>query len=157
MPRLVKGGKYIYGLSVIGKEGLLKIPEEALIDYDLKLTEKVVILSGSKTSGGFSINSPLKIIDSQLKGLLKILEYDSSTVNFSTEENKIFQFKNKIILWTKLNNHGKIGLSKNTLDFLNLKVNDKLVVGKGGSLGPCFISKGRIYQEAINYSEMELF
>ena len=36
MPQLVKGGKYIFGWSKVGKEGKIKIPPEAYEEYNLK-------------------------------------------------------------------------------------------------------------------------
>jgi len=47
MPRFVKGGKYVYGWSEVGSEGRVVVPDEALADYNLKTSCKVILFSGS--------------------------------------------------------------------------------------------------------------
>ena len=55
MPQLVKGGKNAFAWSKVRINGEIKIPNEVIVEYDLQPGDKVIIMSGSKTSGGFSI------------------------------------------------------------------------------------------------------
>jgi len=43
MPRLVKGGKYVYGWSEASSEGRIVVPDEALADYNLRPPCKVIL------------------------------------------------------------------------------------------------------------------
>jgi len=58
MPRLVKGGKWVYGLVVIGPEREVTIPPEARREYGLRAGGEVLFLRGSQRSGGFSVSTP---------------------------------------------------------------------------------------------------
>ncbi len=40
MPQLNKGGKYVFGLSVIGKDNKIWIPNETLINLDKQERKK---------------------------------------------------------------------------------------------------------------------
>ena len=55
MPQLVKGGKYVFGWSKVSDEGKIVTPSKAFIEYHFKAGEKIILLSGSKTSGGFRL------------------------------------------------------------------------------------------------------
>ena len=52
MPQIAKGGKYVFGWSVIGENGKIVIPDEAVREYHLEPDDKLLLISGSKTSGG---------------------------------------------------------------------------------------------------------
>ena len=57
MPRLVKGGKHVYGWSEVGSKGMIAVPVEALEDYGLKKPCNVILFSGSVRSGGFALTN----------------------------------------------------------------------------------------------------
>ena len=55
MPQLARGGKWVFGWSVIGRRRELLIPPVAYLEYGFQPNERVRFLAGSRTSGGFSI------------------------------------------------------------------------------------------------------
>ena len=58
MPQLNPGGKYVYGWSRVNSDMKLCLPPELVKEYGLNDTEDIVILmSSSKTSGGFCVTS----------------------------------------------------------------------------------------------------
>ncbi len=64
----IKGkGKYAYGWSKVGEDGRIKIPPEALKEYELKNHENVLMMSRHKLSGGFDL-----IFTGIVEGLLGI-------------------------------------------------------------------------------------
>ena len=69
MPQLVKGGKYVFGWSVVSKDYRIVIPEEAMLEYRMEPREMVILLSGSKTSGGFSVARKSVLKESNLSGM----------------------------------------------------------------------------------------
>lgn len=48
MPQLNKGGKFVFGLSVIRPDLTIHIPPQALLEYDATRDGKVIIFTGSK-------------------------------------------------------------------------------------------------------------
>lgn len=55
MPQVSKGGKYIFGYSLIGQGLDIQLPPQAMREYGITLEGKVYLIPGSKTSGGFSV------------------------------------------------------------------------------------------------------
>jgi len=70
MPQLVKGGKYTFGWSRVGDTGRIVIPAEAVEEYRLKESEKLILVPGSKTS------RRQEGLDWLLKSLLKVLPWE---------------------------------------------------------------------------------
>ena len=64
MPQLVKGGKHVFAWTVVGEDGEITIPPEAIAEYALENRERLFVLPGSRTSGGFSIGLRARILDS---------------------------------------------------------------------------------------------
>jgi bifunctional DNA-binding transcriptional regulator/antitoxin component of YhaV-PrlF toxin-antitoxin module len=157
MPRLVKGGKYVFGVSKIREDYQIYIPPEALDEYNLQNEEAVVLIAGSKTSGGFSINSIKKLKHSRLSVLLELLHYNNLTGNFETTRNDIFYIRNRIISWAKLSQDGSLHLSHKLAEHLNLNNCAMLIVARGSGNGPGFIAKGPIFDEALKHPELQVF
>jgi hypothetical protein len=57
MPRLVKGGKWVYGWVVVGPEGEMTIPPEARREYGFRAGDELLFLRGSRRSGGFGVST----------------------------------------------------------------------------------------------------
>ena len=57
MPQLNKGGKFVFGLSVINPDLTIHIPPQALLEYDALRDGKVIIFTGSKITGGFCVTT----------------------------------------------------------------------------------------------------
>ena len=62
MPQLNKGGKFVFGLSVIHENLSVQFPPQAVKEYHLLSENKIIIFTGSKITGGFCVTSyPLLI------------------------------------------------------------------------------------------------
>lgn len=57
MPQLNKGGKYVFGWSVIGAEGTIHFPTMALSEYNLTSDPEIIIFTGSEVTGGFCVTN----------------------------------------------------------------------------------------------------
>lgn len=51
MPQLNKGGKFVFGLSMIGNHNEIQIPEQAIIEYSITKDNKIIIFTGVKATG----------------------------------------------------------------------------------------------------------
>ena len=70
MPRLAKGGKWVYGWVVVGSQREITIPPEAHREYGFQAGDRVIFLQGSRRSGGFSIGIPTQMAISLEKRVL---------------------------------------------------------------------------------------
>lgn len=150
MPQLVKGGKYVFGWSYVGDEGKISLPPEAWIEYNYQLYDEVILISGSKTSGGFSIIKIDKLLESSLSRII-------SESQGNLPKNEIFQNGNRNLFVSTFEEECAINLKPNVLNKFGIGLNTKLLAARGSGLGLGFIAKGPIYQEAENHPELELF
>ena len=154
MPQLVKGGKYIFGWSKVGKIGKIKIPPEAYEEYNLKKDKFTILFSGSKTSGGFGLSSVRILKNSIMK---QILEQNTTLANYEIPEGEIIKIKNKKYCWLTIHEDKSIILPERTLQAFRINKNDTLLSGRGSHLAIGFIAKGPIFKEAKKHSENEIF
>lgn len=154
MPQLVKGGKYVFGWSKVYENGDIILPPEACIEYEYNLQDKVILLSGSKTSGGFSLIKTEKLRESSLSHIL--VEFPELSRN-DFPKGKIVRHRSKLLCWTQIGQGCKISLPKRTLDELKIYCDGKLLAARGSGLGLSFITKGPIYQEAQKHSNLEIY
>jgi len=155
MPQLVKGGKYVFGWTTLNNELRIRIPDETFDEYEFIKTDKLIIISGSKSSGGFSIITPDSIVNSKLSNnIVKLIGYKKETDSFIKDKLEIIKFGNRLISWTSLDKEKYFRLSKELVESFNLKIGCKLLVGRGSGLGPAFIAKGTIYNEALKHKDL---
>ena len=55
MPQMNKGGKFIFGKSLIRENGELQIPIQAVQEYNIAIEGKVYLFTGSKIPVWFSV------------------------------------------------------------------------------------------------------
>jgi len=154
MPQLVKGGKYIFGWSKINNHGVIRIPDEAYLEYEFNQDDKGIIISGSKTSGGFGLSSK-RLLKKTFLG--KSLISNPELMNFQIPEGNVIKIKNKRFCWIDLKETKSIHLPKPTLKEYSININEKLLVGRGSGLALAFISKGPIYEEAKKHTNIPHF
>jgi bifunctional DNA-binding transcriptional regulator/antitoxin component of YhaV-PrlF toxin-antitoxin module len=154
MPRLVKGGKFIYGLSRIGPQGTIVIPPAALKEYGYAAGDRVIVMSGSRTSGGFGLTQKRLLEKSELNGLVTELP---GLMSFQTAEAEIMANQGRLFCWSVIGEGGLVKLPLKTLADYGLKPGDRLAVGRGSYLAIAFIARGPILEEALKHPELEIF
>lgn len=55
MPRLVKGGTWVFGWVIVGQEREIRLPPDAWDEYGFHLRDEVLFTRGSRRSGGFGM------------------------------------------------------------------------------------------------------
>ena len=54
MPQMNKGGKFIFGESVIRPDGRVQFPPQAIAEYHIASEGKVYLFTGSRITDGFA-------------------------------------------------------------------------------------------------------
>lgn len=153
MPQLVKGGKLAYGWSRIADTGRIVIPPVALEEYRFGETQILVMLPGSRTSGGFGLGSIEAVKRSRPWGAIhSILAHGM----VRTPEGQVTWVEGKPHCWVRLR-QGSICLPTATLETFGLKTGDRLLVIRGSRLAIAFAVKGPIVDEAGRHPELALF
>lgn len=96
MPQLNKGGKFVFGLSVIRSDLTIHIPPQALLEYDTTRDGKVIIFTGSKITGGFCVTTYSLLSNSKLK---HILEDCPALRDCLLSEGEFIQYKGRKYAW----------------------------------------------------------
>lgn len=154
MPQLVKGGKYVFGWSLVNLDGRIRIPTEAGDEYHFKPGNKVFLLSGSKTSGGFSLTRIDLIRSSPFYSEFRNIPEMSG---FKTLESGYIEHKKRIFSWTEVDKKGYIVPRQEVLLKYSVFINDRLLVVRGSGLALGFIKTGPIVKKAEQHPELTVF
>lgn len=158
MPQLVKGGKYVFGWSLVQITGRIAIPEEASVEYEFNTCDKIILIPGSSTSGGFNITHVNQLKKGPFKEILTLLNYSEDTKTFKLPEMKLMEYnKNRFVCWVRLENTKYFTLQRETLTTYGVKAGDRLLVCRGSRNALAFIVKGPIVKTARKYPELPTF
>ena len=70
MPQMNKGGKFVFGESVIRPDGWARLPPQAAEEYRIASEGKVYLFTGSKMTGGFCVTRQGLLLSSKLGHIL---------------------------------------------------------------------------------------
>lgn len=129
MPQLVAGGKWVFGWVIVGPGRELPIPPEAWDEYGFQVGEEIVFLPGSQTSGGFSISHPRLL--ARMAAPLKARALAPACVD----------------------EIGRVLVPA----AVGLEPGDRLLAVRGSGRALGFVTRGRIYEEALEHPELACF
>ena len=66
-----KGGKFIFGMSVIQADGTLSFPPQAIEEYRIAEEGRAYLFTGSKSTGGFCVTRKGLLLPSKLGKILE--------------------------------------------------------------------------------------
>ena len=152
MPQLVKGGKHVFGWTIVSSAGI-RIPPEAEEEYKFKDGDPLTLIPGSVTSGGFALASPAAL---QQSPLWAVLRTQPQLVNFEIPEGDDIEINGKYYSWVKLR-QSSVLVPPHTLERYGIRRRDRLLVVRGSGLGLGFAVRGPIVDEAGRHPEIEVF
>lgn len=147
MPQISKGGKYIFGWSMIGVNGELIFPKTAVDEYKLKEENYIYIVSGSKQTGGFSVMTEPLLSHSKLKN---ILAENPSLAKRSLREGELIVYKGRKYGWLTLN-EDTIHLPEDLMKNFDIEIGDKLLAIRSSDIAFTMGVKGTLIDKANNY------
>ncbi len=154
MPQLVKGGKHVYAWSKVNNNGRIVIPNEAITEYNLLTCDKVILMPGSKRSGGFAVTS----VEALKKSALRvILDGHPQLADFQITEGTTIEIKGRPYCWIKMNKNGSITVPLETLKKYGVNLGDKLLSVRGSGVALGFIVKGPIIDEAKKHADIKMY
>ncbi len=148
MPQMNKGGKYIFGWSVICENGELIFPPSAVKEYKLQDENFVYIVSGSKQTGGFCVMPEPLLSRSKLQ---HILRENQPLSDRNLQEGELISYKGRKYGWLTLKNGG-VHLPDSLMQTLDIKVGDKLLVIRSSDIAFTLGVRGALIQKAHEYT-----
>ena len=153
MPQLVKGGKHTYGWTQVGDRGRIQLPPDAAEEYGLKHEMKLLLLPGSKKSGGFGLASQDSFSRTPMTA---VLQAHPELANFQLTEGAVVDYQGRTFSWVELR-EGVIQVPPGTLERYGVQIGDKLLVIRGSDLALGFAVRGPIIEEAEKHQGLAVF
>ncbi len=148
MPQMNKGGKFIFGKSLIRNDLTIHLPKQALTEYNATAERKVYLFTGNKVTGGFCVTR---------KGLLEpskfghILTDNPTLQNYQTTEGEFVKYKGRSYCLVNISENGIIQLNQQVLYFLNLKIGMELLSIRSSDIAFTMGATGPLLEKAGNY------
>ncbi|KPL78699.1 hypothetical protein ADN00_05480 [Ornatilinea apprima] len=129
MPQLEKGGKWVFGWSIVGVGGEIAIPPAAFSEYGFRVGSEVLFLRGSRRSGGLIIGLPERLAQSKISLQSRVIEQGCIEAG------------------------GRIKIP----EIAGVNPGSRLLVVRGSRLALSFLAYGPIVEIAQNHPEIEIF
>lgn len=143
-----KGGKFIFGKSLIREDMTVHLPTQAVTEYNIVAEGKVYLFTGSKVTGGFCVTR---------KGLLEpsklghILSDNSDLQNYQTAEGQFIPYKGRSYCWVNISDSGIIRLTDKMMKFLELKTGMELLSIRSSDIAFTMGAKGPLLEKAATF------
>jgi len=155
MPQLAPGGKFVFGWSIINDDYTIQPPKMAVEEYSSAAEGKVILMSGSKTTGGFSVSRKSSIEKSKMAPLL---DANPSLRDYKLREGEVIEYNGRFFCWLSISKSGSIKLNDEILRAYSIKIGDRLLAIRGSCVGFAMGAKGRLIGLARNYEgEIEVY
>ena len=148
MPQMNKGGKFIFGKSLIRDDLTIHLPTQALTEYHAIAEGKVYLFTGSKVTGGFCVTRKGLLAPSKLG---HILTDNPNLQNYQTAEGEFVKYKGRSYCWINISENGVIQLNQQTLNFLDLKIGMELLSIRSSDIAFTMGATGPLLERADNY------
>ena len=148
MPQLNKGGKYVFGLSIIGPGNRILLPREALDRYPVHREKRILIFTGSRSTGGFCVTSPGLLAGSKLA---HILTDCPGLAGDELGEGEFIRYKGRGYAWAPVSPEGVVTLPDKAMAYLALSIGDTLMCIKSSDIAFTMGAKGPLMERAANY------
>lgn len=149
MPQMNKGGKFIFGKSLIREDLTIHLPPQALTEYNAISEGKVYLFTGSKITGGFCVTRKRLLKPSKLG---HILIDNPALLNYQTVEGEFIKYKGRSYCWISISETGVIQLNQKMVDFLHLEIGMELLSIRSSDIAFTMGAKGPLLEKAENYN-----
>ena len=155
MPQMNKGGKFVFGQSVICSGGLVRFPPQAVEEYGIALEGRVYLFTGSRSTGGFCVTRRGLLLPSRLG---HILTETPELLDYSAPPGAFLTYKGRAYCWIEISKGGEIRLTERMLAFLCLEPGMRLLSIRSSDIAFTMGAKGPLLEKAERFDgEMPLF
>ena len=148
MPQINKGGKFIFGKSLIREDLTLHLPTQAVTEYNIAVENKVYLFTGSKSTSGFCVTRKGLLEYSKLR---QLLTDNPDLKNYRTAEGEFIPYKGRSYCWVDISKDGRIRLTPEMMVFLNLKIRMELLSIRSSDIAFTMGAKGPLLGKAATF------
>lgn len=155
MPQMNKGGKFIFGKSVIRLDGLVRFPPQAVEEYKISSEGRVYLFTGSKITGGFCVTRQGLLLPSKLG---HILTETPELLHYEVPAGTFVPYKGRAYCWTVISAAGEIRLTGEMMTFLHLEPGMRLLSIRSSDIAFTMGAKGPLLEKSEHFNgEVPLF
>lgn len=155
MPQMNKGGKYIFGKSLIRESGEIRLPPMAVNEYDIAAEGRIYLFTGSKPTGGFCVTRRALLEPSKLG---HILIENPTLLDYSAPEGEFNPYKGRAYCWTNITPDGMLTLTDGMLKYLHLTPGMELLSIRSSDIAFTMGAKGPLLErEKLYGGKIEVF
>lgn len=119
MPQMNKGGKFVFGTSLVNSDLSVRIPTQAIQEYAITKENKVFLISGSKATGGFVVTRKELLYNTKIGNILKetpaLCNYELPKGRFIKYKGRLYCLTNPIFMKGKSKHSKDKHLAQSTL------------------------------------------
>ena len=143
-----KGGKFIFGKSLIREDGVIQFPEQAIREYDITSEGRIYLFTGSKSTGGFCVTRKGLLEPSQLG---HILTETPELRDYTAERGRFIKYKGRSYAWIDISEDGKIVLTDDMMTFLKIERGMKLLSIRSSNIAFTMGAFGPLVEESMKH------
>ncbi len=144
-----KGGKFIFGKSLIRSDGTVQLPPQAIEEYRIADEGRVYLFTGSKITGGFCVTRKGLLHPSKLG---HILDDNPQLLDYTAPCGCFIKYKGRFYCWVEISKTGQIVLTKEMMNFLSVKPGTELLSIRSSDIAFTMGAKGPLLEKAENYN-----
>jgi hypothetical protein len=148
MPQLGKGGKFVFGKSLIRDGFLIQFPPQAASEYGIAAEGKVYLFTGSKSTGGFCVTRMGLLYPSKIGNILKDTP---ALLHYALREGEFVPYKGRFYCWVRISPEGRIALPADTAAFLHVTPGMELLSIRSSNIAFVMGAKGPLLEMADSY------
>ncbi len=148
MPQMNRGGKFVFGKSIIRENGAVQLPPQAVREYQIAAEGRVYLFTGSRSTGGFCVTRKGLLAPSTLG---HILTENPGLLDYTLECGAFLRYKGRSYCWTGITEDGRITLSQAMMDLLKLAPGTELLSIRSSDIAFTMGAKGPLLEKARNY------
>lgn len=148
MPQMNRGGKFIFGMSRIGPDGFVRLPDQAVREYAAASEGRVYLFTGSRSTGGFCVTRRGLLGPSRLGHILSDLPDLGA---YRTEPGAFSRYKGRAYCWLPIGGEGALVLPEGVLALLDLRPGMELLSIRSSDIAFTMGARGPLLERAAAF------
>lgn len=148
MPQMNKGGKFIFGKSLLRADLTVQLPPQAIDEYGITSEGRVYLFTGSKSTGGFCITRKGLLAPSKLG---HILRENPSLAGYNLPDGHFIPYKGRSYCWLTIRPGGILAFTAEMLKLLELAPGTELLSIRSSDIAFTMGAKGPLLKRAENF------
>ncbi|MFM9329910.1 hypothetical protein [Paenibacillus mesotrionivorans] len=147
IPQITKGGKFVFGWSVVRSNGQVRLPDMASDEYHITSEGKVILFTGSAKTGGFCVTRRGLLLESPMG----VLPDNPDLDRYERPEGVFVSYKGRKYCWLTVSEDRTLSFTEEMLRILGIGPGSRLLSIRGSCFAFVMGAKGPLLERANHY------